>query len=249
MKIIITVVFFFILFLPIFAFTQSAFEIVKKSDELFRGKQTYGEISMTVVNPNWTRTVKMKIWSLEPDYALVYVSDPPRDKGTVTLKRKNEVWNWLPSIQRVMKIPPSMMLQSWMGSDFTNDDLVKQSSLINDYEHRLVGEEKINDTLCWKIEAVPKADAAVVWGKLILWITKSGFQQLRIEFYDEDGHLKRTFIGSNMKNFDGRLLPATWEMIPEGENGKKTILEYHHLTFNVSLSTSFFTEKNMRTMR
>ncbi len=230
-------------------YSQTATEIVKKSDELFRGKESYAEMTMTVVTQQWTRRIGMKVWSLEPDYALVYITEPARDKGTVTLKRKTEVWNWLPSIQRVIKIPPSMMLQSWMGSDFTNDDLVKQSSLVEDYTHTIIGVDTIGTTLCWKIASEPKTEAAVVWGRLLLWIAKDGYQQLKIEFYDEKNTLIRTFTGSNLKRFDGKLLPSYWEMVPAQEQGKKTILEYHKFTFKVSLTPSFFTEKTMKTIR
>jgi outer membrane lipoprotein-sorting protein len=127
-------------FLP----AQDAKEIVQKSDQLMRSNSSYSELIMKIVKPDWSRTVSMKAWALEPDYALMYITAPARDKGSVTLKRKNEVWNWLPSAQRVIKIPPSMMLQSWMGSDFTNDDLVRQSSIVDDYEHKIAGEEKVD---------------------------------------------------------------------------------------------------------
>src|SRR5574338_757729 len=103
--------------------------------------------------------MSMKICTLEPDYSLIYITEPARDKGTVTLKRKNEVWNWLPSAQKVIKIPPSMMLQSWMGSDFTNDDLVRQSSIVKDYTHKLIGEEQVDKYPCYKIELIPLENA------------------------------------------------------------------------------------------
>ncbi|MEJ2103765.1 MAG: outer membrane lipoprotein-sorting protein [Ignavibacteriaceae bacterium] len=100
-------------------YSQDATEIVKKADQLMRANSSYSEITMKIVKPDWSREMSMKVWALEPDYALIYITAPARDKGTVTLKRKTEVWNWLPSAQKVIKIPPSMMLQSWMGSDFT----------------------------------------------------------------------------------------------------------------------------------
>ena len=111
---------------------QDAKEIMWAADELIKSKSSYAEISMTIIKTDWTRTIGMKSWALEPDYALFYITEPARDKGTVTLKRKKEVWNWIPAAQKVIKIPPSMMLQSWMGSDFNNDDLVKESSIVNE---------------------------------------------------------------------------------------------------------------------
>jgi len=231
------------------AHAQDAKEIVKKANDLLRGIHSYAEISMTIVKPEWTRSISMKSWALEPDYALVYITEPARDKGSVTLKRKNEVWNWVPSIQRVIKIPPSMMLQSWMGSDFTNDDLVRQSSLVDDYDHTILGEEKYEASQCWKIQLIPHPEAGVVWGKLIMWISKGNYLELKTEYYDEDGKLAKSFVGSIIKTFDGRTVPAHWEMLPADKPNEKTVLEYHQLKFSVNLAPDFFSEENMKRVR
>ena len=228
---------------------QSARDIVRKANELMRGASTYSEMSMTITKPEWSRTIAMKVWALEPDYSLVYVTEPARDKGSVTLKRKLEVWNWLPSVQRTIKIPPSMMLQSWMGSDFTNDDLVRQSSIVDDYTHELGGEETIAGRRCWKITLVPKPDAGVVWGKLVMWIARADYIELRTDFFDEDNALVKSFTGSAIKTFDGRALASHWEMVPVLEPGKKTVIEYKDIRFNVKLEQSFFSEQNMKRVR
>ena len=228
---------------------QDARAIVRKANDLMHGASTYAEISMTITKPEWSRTIDMKVWSVEPDYSLVYVTEPARDRGSVTLKRKNEVWNWLPSVQRIIKIPPSMMLQSWMGSDFTNDDLVRQSSIVDDYTHAMAGEETVEGRMCWKIALTPKPEAGVVWGKLLMWISKEGFLELRTDFFDEDGALVKSFVGSGIKNFDGRTLAAHWEMIPVNEPGKKTVLEYRQMKFSVKLDQSYFSEQNMKRVR
>ncbi|MGA9119714.1 MAG: outer membrane lipoprotein-sorting protein [Bacteroidota bacterium] len=235
--------------LPLISQAQDAREIVKKANDLMRGTSTYSEISMTIVKPEWSRSIAMKAWSLEPDYALMYVTEPARDRGSVTLKRKSEVWNWLPSVQRVIKIPPSMMLQSWMGSDFSNDDLVRQSSIVDDYTHTLIGEEPIEGHPCWKIQLLPKPEAGVVWGKLIMWVTRESYIELRTDFFDEDSVLVKSFIGSDIKKFDGRSIAAHWEMKPVREPGKKTVLDYHEIRFNVKLNESFFSEQNMKRVR
>jgi outer membrane lipoprotein-sorting protein len=239
-----------VIFIPVFISlpllrAQEAREIVQKANDLMRGSKTYAEFTMTIEKPEWSRTVEMKAWSLEPDYSLVYVTAPARDRGTVTLKRKTEVWNWLPSIQRVIKIPPSMMLQSWMGSDFTNDDLVRQSSIVDDYTHAMAGNDTVAGRRCWKILLTPKPEAGVVWGKLYMWISQPGYIELRTDFYDEDGTLIKTFSGSDIRTFDGRAIAAHWEMVPVREPGKKTILDYRVLKFNVDLDPSFFSEQNM----
>ena len=238
-----------ILLFGTFTFAQDARNIVKKSNDLLRGKSSFSVVTMKIIKPDWSREMKMKIWSLEPDYAMVYILSPARDKGSVTLKRKTEVWNWLPSVQRVIKIPPSMMLQSWMGSDFTNDDLVRQSSIIEDYDHSIDSSGMIGDHDCWKIKLIPKPEAGVVWSKVYMWVSKKDYLQLKTEFYDEDDILVNTMKGSEIKKMGGRILPVFWEMIPEGKPGQKTIFEYNELEFNVDLEKSFFSQQNMKRVR
>jgi len=231
------------------SFSQDAKEIVRKADELMRANSSYSELKMQIVKPDWSRTMGMKAWALEPDYTLIYITEPARDKGSVTLKRKNEVWNWLPSAQKVIKIPPSMMLQSWMGSDFTNDDLVRQSSIVEDYNHSLLGEEKLNNYDCYKIEMIPKPEAGVVWGKVISWIVKEKYLQLKTDYYDEDGTLVKSFNGSNEVKMDDRIIFSHWEMVPYDKPGNKTILDYEKIDFNINIDESFFSEQNMKRVR
>ena len=230
-------------------FAQDATEIVKKADELMRAKSSYTEITMNIVKLDWSREMGMKVWALEPDYSIIYITEPARDKGTVTLKRKTEVWNWLPSAQKVIKIPPSMMLQSWMGSDFTNDDLVKESSVIKDYTHKLIGEENIDGMDCYKIQLTPKPDAGVVWGKIIAWIAKDTYLEPKVEYYDEDGFMVKQFIGSNLQKMDGRNIFTHWEMVPEDKPGNKTIMDYNKIQFNIDTKESFYSEQNMKRVR
>ncbi len=232
-----------------FTYAQDATEIVKKADELMRAKSSYSEITMNIIKPDWSREMGMKVWALEPDYSMIYITEPARDKGTVTLKRKTEVWNWLPSAQKVIKIPPSMMLQSWMGSDFTNDDLVKESSVIKDYTHKILGEENIDGMDCYKIQLTPKPDAGVVWGKIIAWIAKDTYLEPKVEYYDEDDFMVKQFIGSNLQKMDGRNIFTHWEMIPEDKPGNKTIMDYNKIQFNIDTNESFYSEQNMKRVR
>ncbi len=228
---------------------QDAKEIVRKSNELLRASSSISEVIMSVIKPDWSRTFSMKIWSLEPDYSLVLITAPARDKGLVTLKRKKEVWNWLPSVSRIIKIPPAMMLQSWMGSDFTNDDLVRQSSIVEDYEHSIIGKEQFGGYECYKMLLQPKPEAAVVWGKILMWVSVKGYLQLKAEFYDEEGVLVKTMIGSDVKKMGGRIIPAHWEMIPADKPGQKTVFEYRSIKFNIKIKDSFFSRKNMKRVR
>lgn len=235
--------------LTVIGHSQDAKEIVRKSDELIKSKSSYAEVTMTVVKTDWSRTIGMKMWALEPDYAMIYITEPARDKGSVTLKRKKEVWNWIPAAQKVIKIPPSMMLQSWMGSDFTNDDLVKESSVVNDYTHTIVGEENFNGYDCYKIVSVPKPDAGVVWGKLLIWVAKNEYFQLKVEFFDEDDFIVKTYLGDDIKEMGGRIIPTYWEMIPMDKPGEKTVFIYNKIEFNFNVDESFFSERNMKRVR
>jgi outer membrane lipoprotein-sorting protein len=228
---------------------MTAREIVEKSDQLLRANSSISEISMTIIKPDWSREIRMKVWAIEPDYALILITEPARDEGTVTLKRKTEVWNYIPRVDRVIKVPPSMMMQSWMGSDFTNDDLVRESSIVEDYTHSLLGEDSLRGYDCYKIEMLPKPEAGVVWDKIIVWITKDGFMQLRADYYDEDGNMVRSMIGSEIQEMGGRVIPTHWEMIPHDEEDQKTILDYHSIKFNVDLDPSFFSRQNMKRIR
>ncbi|HEM48774.1 MAG TPA: outer membrane lipoprotein-sorting protein [Caldithrix sp.] len=238
-----------ILLLYHFAFTQDAKSIVQKSNELLRANSSYSEMTMKVVKEDWSREYSMKVWAFEPDYALVLITAPASDKGTVTLKRENQVWNWIPTIRREIKIPPSMMMQSWMGSDFTNDDLVRQSSIVEDYNHVLVDSEEYAGYDCYKIQLNPKPEAGVVWGKILSRITKDGYMELKAEYYDEDGFLIRSMIGSKIKEMNGRTIPTHWEMIPQDEPGQKTVMEYQKIDFNIDINESFFSKQNMKRIR
>lgn len=233
------------------AFSQqlNAKEIIQKADERMRGSSSFAELTMDIIRPEWKRTMSMKSWSKGSDYALVYIVSPAKDKGTVSLKIANEMWNWLPSIERSIKVSPSMMMQSWMGSDFTNDDLIRQSSIVNDYNHAIVGDETIQGIPCYKIQLIPKPEAPVVWGKILTWISKDNFNQLKAEYYDEDGTLINVMTGYDLKMLDGRLLPTRWEMVPADEPGNRTVMTYTDIDFDIKLDESFFSKQNMNRVR
>ncbi|MDE5418372.1 outer membrane lipoprotein-sorting protein [Labilibaculum sp. DW002] len=222
---------------------------VQEADEKMRGTSSKSNFSMTIERPGWSRTVKMKSWTIGNKFSLMYITSPAKEKGQVFLKRANEMWNWIPSIERMVKIPPSMMMQSWMGSDFTNDDLVKESSLAKDYTHKLAGEEKIQGYECYKIELIPNEEAPVVWGKIYMWISKKEKHWLRAEYFDEDNYLVKYEVLSDIKMVDDRMMPTRLEMIPADEENKKTILIYGDTQFNISIKESFFSIQNMKRVR
>lgn len=243
-----------LLFLFIMPFTVqsqqlSAQDIIKKADEKVRGKTNQSVMEMEIVRPTWKRNISMKGWANGLDYSMTYITGPARDKGQVFMKRKTEMWNWMPTIGRMIKIPASMMSQGWMGSDYTNDDILKESSIVVDYNHSIADEEAVEGFDCYKIEMLPKEEAAVIWSKVYKWITKDEFIQIKSEYYDEDDELVKSDFGYDFKEMDGRLIPSRIEIVPEGEEGKKTILYIREIEFDVDLEASFFSQQNMKRIR
>jgi outer membrane lipoprotein-sorting protein len=230
--------------------TISATEIIRKADDKFKGEQTgYSVMSMTIVRPAWQRTVEFKSWSKENDFALTLITSPAREKGQTFLKRRNEMWSWNPSINRLIKLPPSMMSQGWMGSDYTNDDILRESSVVNDYTHSIEGEEDIEGHPCYKIKLTANKNAEVLWGHKIWWVEKKEYIVLKAELYDEDGYLVRSERGTELKVLDGRLLPTLIELIPADSEGNKTILKIIEMKFNINMEESFFSQQNMKSIR
>ncbi len=244
-----TIAFMVILLSVQIGWAQDATAIIQKAEENVRGQQAYGEMKMTIQRPKWTREITMKSWSKGDDYSLVVVTAPARDKGTAFLKRDKEIWNWQPTIDRSIKMPPSMMMQSWMGSDFTNDDLVRQSSMVTDFNHNYLTEEELEGRMCYVIELLPKPDAAVVWGKIKMWIDQKDYLELKVEFYDEDDYLVNTMYGKNIMTLGGRTLPTRLELIPEDKDGHKTIVEQLAIDFDIEVDESFFSIQNLKRVK
>jgi len=226
-----------------------ATEIVRRADQHLRGSTGYAEYTMKLVRPGWSRELTLKSWSKGTREALILIESPARDRGMSFLKLGNEVWSWIPSVERVVKIPPSMMTQAWMGSDFTNDDLVKESSLVNDYTQTLVGDTAIAGRACWKIRMIPRPEAAVVWGKVLIWITKQDDLEMRLEYFDEDGALVNVLEMTEIRMMGGRLLPTVLTMSPRDEPGNHTVLTYRDARFDQPIADSFFSEQNMKRVR
>jgi outer membrane lipoprotein-sorting protein len=231
----------FLVALPLCITAQTAKEIIEKADEKMRGTTSYSEITITTVRPKWQKEMTLKTWTQGSDYSVSVVLSPAKEKGSVFLKRKNEVWNYLPSLERTIKLPPSMMMQSWMGTDLTNDDLVKQSSTVVDYTHQLLGTETLEGLECWKLELIPKEEATVVWGKIITWIEKEAYMQMKMEFYDEDDELVNLMSGSNVKMFGNKKLPSIMEFKPMDNEGNKTVIEYLVWDFDIDIADNYFT--------
>jgi outer membrane lipoprotein-sorting protein len=227
---------------------QDATTIIKKADEKLRGKTSQIEMTIKMVRPTWSREMSVKAWVKGTDLSIILIQAPAKDKGMVYLKRKKEVWYWMPALERIIKLPPSMMNQSWMGTDFTNDDLVKESSIVDDYNHSIIGDTVIDNMNCYILQLLPKPDAAVLWGKLIICIDKKDYLELHTKFYDEDGKLIKIMNAYDVKLMDERLIPTHSEMIPLEKPNQKTEMVYKSVQYNRPIEDGFFTAEKMKTV-
>jgi outer membrane lipoprotein-sorting protein len=234
---------------PVLGQGLSAEEIVKRSEDLFRGRTSHGIFEMTITTQRWERTLKFEGWFDGSERALIVILAPPKEEGVASLKIGNNMWNYLPNVNRVIKIPPSMMMQSWMGSDFTNDDLVRESSMARDYTATLLNTDSLDGTAAYKLQLIPKPEAAVVWGKLLYWVREEGFVPLRAEYFDEQGDLIRVLRFTEIKRMDDRVIPTVWSMIPRNKEGHKTVIHVIKIHYNVQLDENMFSLRNLRRLR
>lgn len=235
-----------IFLLAMSASSQTAEDIITQSENVFKGKTSIGTYEMKVVTPEYTRQMKMDYWwDDENDRALIKTIAPKKEAGNKWLKIGNEMWNYLKTTETTIKIPPSMMLQSWNGSDFTNDDLARESSLNDDYTHAVIAEEAINGAECWKIVSKPKPDAAVVWGKLYTWVRQEDYLPAITQYYDEKGKLVRYMTYSDIQTMDGRKVPAKWAMYNKIKTGHRTEFFVRKIQFDRNIPERIFSFREL----
>lgn len=222
--------------------------IIDSVDKLYRSSSSYADVEMAVVSKHWERTLTMQIWTEGMDKTFIHITGPKKDEGIATLRINTEMWNYFPKINKVMKVPPSMMMGSWMGSDFTNDDLVKESSLLEDYNHRLIHPEN-EEIDKYYIELTPKIETPSVWGKIEITIRKKDYIPLTEVYYDEKGRKMREMIFSDVRKFGNRTIPATLEMLPLNKKGQKTVIRYRDIQFDELTDKSIFTLRNLQKRR
>ena len=234
---------------PLITVAQDARAIVKRADDLMQVVSSLTDMEMTIVRPTWQRSVTFRSWSKGRDLSMTLITAPAKEQGQSFLKLKNDMWNWNPVINRMIKLPPSMMSQGWMGSDYSNDDILKESSIVQDYNHKIIGSETISGFDCYKIQLDPLPDAAVVWGKIELWISKEGDYTLKAAYYDEDGAVVKTHLLSEIKFMHDRKLPTRFEIIPADKPKQKTIVRILNAKFNIPLEDSFFSQQKMKNLK
>ena len=227
---------------------QSADEWVKAAIEYYRGDASVAVVDMVIHRPRWKRTMTIKGWTRGQKHSLFTIISPPKDKGNGTLKRGREMWTYNPKVNRVIKLPPSMMSQAWMGSDFSNNDLAKSDSIIEDYAHTLEGTEIHEGKTVYIIKSIPHPDAPVVWGMQKLKV-RSDHILLAEEFYDEDLVLVKAMTGTDIQMLGGKLFPKLWKIQKADVEDEYTLLDYKELDFKKDLPGKLFTVPSLRSLR
>lgn len=225
---------------------QEARAILLEIDDLWRATSSQGMVRMEVKTANYTRTMRMEIWSKGKDKSLVRIVSPLKEKDTASLKTGNALYTYLPKTDRTIRLTSSMMMSSWMGSHFTNDDLVKESRLSEDYDPRISFKGKREGREIIEFTLSPRQDAAVVWERIVMSVTAQGHLPLLATYYDEDNALARTIYFSEVKNMGGRLLPAVLKVMPADKPGEHTELVYESMRFDLDLPESLFSLLELR---
>jgi hypothetical protein len=232
----------FILVPPLPAEELDLRTLIKDVEQQYMGLSSHATTVMRVKTAHWDRTLEMEAWSLERDYYLIVIHEPAKERGVATLKRDREIWNYLPKVDRVIKVPPSMMGGSWMGSHITNDDLVKASHVDEDYNFTLLEETDSE----WRIECLPKEDAAVVWGKIIYRIGKQPRVPLDVDYFDEEMVRVRRILFDDVQTIGGRVVPMRLTVLPLEKPDERTVFEYQDLVFDLGLDETFFSLRRLK---
>ncbi len=220
--------------------------ILNNVDDIYRSNASHGILTLSVKTSNWQRSLTLEQWSKGNDMHLLKVLKPKKEKDLATLRVDNNVWNYMPKVKRVVKIPSSMMSSSWMGSHFTNDDLVKQSRMVIDYDFSITYEGLRDGVDIVEISCIPKKNAAVVWGKVEVIVYRNDFIPLNIVYYDEDLKLSRTLKFSNIQVLGGKKIPLQMKMVPTEEPEESTAILWEKIEFDIVIKDDFFSLRKLQ---
>lgn len=223
----------------------TARKILERVDDMWRGTSSYAEMTMEVITEHWERTLKLKAWSRGKEYSLVIITSPQKERGLASLKVENDIFNYLPRVNRIIRVPSSMMMASWMGSHFTNDDLVKESRMSEDYTAEIVFEGTRNGVAIYELVLIPKPEAPVVWGKIVIIVQKEELIPVKALYFDEEEQLIRTMSFADVRTMGGRKIPATLILIPADKPEERTFIKYDSMEFDIDLDESFFSMRNL----
>ncbi len=224
-------------------------EIINRVQDMYRGESSHGTATMEVVTEHWSREMTIESWSLGEDHSLIRILAPAKEAGTATLMADDDIWNYLPKVDRTIKLPAAMMGGSWMGSHFTNDDLIQESRLVDDYDIELTFDGERDSARVWEITLTPKFDAAVVWGRIEYTVRQADTLPASVLYYDEDGELARSMQFSEYENIGGRMMPRLMNMRPADKPDERTTMRYGEMAFDVDIDESFFSLRRLQSRR
>ncbi len=222
--------------------SEEAATLLKKMDELFRSVSSQSTMKMQIITPNWQRTLEMQSWTRGMDDTFIRVLSPKKDRGVATLKIDKEMWNYFPKINKTIKVPPSMMMGSWMGSDFTNDDLVREVSLVEEYQV-----EKQEEGKNYRLTLIPKKNTVTVWGRIEIVVEQTSLLPIEQAYFNEKGDKVRSMTFTEVRDFSGKKMPAVMTMTPLNKTGHKTVVEYIDAKFDLPINNKVFTLRNLQT--
>ena len=220
-------------------------ELLVEADNIGRQEHSITTAVIHIKTDRYERKMKMNIKSLGTEKSLIKILEPAKDAGVSTLKVDKNLWNYLPKVDRTMKLPSAMMGGSWMGSHLSNDDLVRDSRMSEDFTATIIQKPESSPDNLYEIELIPKPDAPVVWGKVVARINADKLP-LDFRYYDESGKLIRTMKFDEIKEFDGKMMPAVMTIIPEGEPGEYTRFTYVNVDFSTPVAAKDFTLQGLR---
>lgn len=227
---------------------RDATQIVRDAIDHWRGLSSYTEMTMVIHRPDWERSMTMRAWTKGQDQSLVRVTEPKKDRGNGTLIDDDSMWTFSPKINRVIKVPSSMMGQSWMGSDFSNKDITRADDIIDQYDHTILSSEEVDDATVYEIQSIPHEDAAVVWGKEVLKI-RDDHVVLEHAFYDQDGELVKKLVSLEIADMGGRTIAKRQRMVKPEDPDEWTEIGVNDVEYEIDLKDSLFTLSNLRNPR
>lgn len=227
---------------------RDATQIVRDAVDHWRGLSSYTEMTMVIHRPDWERSMTMRAWTKGKDQSLVRVVEPKKDRGNGTLTDENSMWSFSPKVNRVIKVPSSMMGQSWMGSDFSNKDIARADDIIDQYDHSILNREELDGIAVYDIESIPHEDAAVVWGREVLKI-RDDHVVLEHAFFDQDGELVKKLVSLEVGEMGGRTIAKRQRMVKTEEPDEWTEISVNDVEYEIDLKDSLFTLSNLRNPR
>jgi len=227
---------------------RNAASIVRDAVNHWRGLSSYTEMSMVIHRSDWERSMTMRAWTKGDKQSLVRVIEPKKDRGNGTLTDDNNMWTYSPKVNRVIKIPSSMMGQSWMGSDFSNKDVARADDIIDQYDHALLGTEEMDGITVYEIESTPHEEAAVVWGREVLTV-RDDHVILQHRFYDQDGELVKTLESLEIAEMGGRTVAKRQRMSKTESPEEWTEIRVNSVEYELDIRDSMFTQSNLRNPR